>query len=378
MTIAIPKLVVLDSATLGKVSRDYWDQDASLRGKARSFIKRLQDLGVFVTFTLTHVSELLRHGDEQVVRDRLRFLRSIPLIAWLRPYDRGWFPGGIPDLLSRELHSVVHGSARNWGEIVDAVRPELWETGMGSEMFVEDDNLWSNIQRESKCQHEIEKYVVSVDRTDPSQTRDLKFSDILHLPIRPREERDAYMHRFAQEMQRQLDCHGDKRFDCSHNVAIDFANNTLQDIEAIDEMDGNLKQKFLEYRDVPIELVSPEMTVGELGELAVYAKRLKLISKSLHPPIELTMKDVPQDTLPSYALERKLASIQRKAERVSGSDLGDRHIAPLIFYTDAIEVDKRTCEFLSQVRRNEPKLASLMGRFFPSSDYSQISKFFDE
>jgi hypothetical protein len=378
MTLAIPKMVVLDSATLGKLSRDYWDQDACSRDKARSFIARLQYLGVFVTFTLTHVIELLRHGDEQVVQDRLRFLRSIPLIAWLRPYDHGWFPGGIPDLLSRELHAVVHGSAQNWREIVDAVRPELWETGMGSEMFVDNDEFWLAIKRESNRLNEKEKYVASMARTDPGQISDVKLSEVLRLPIRPKEERGAYMRRFAKEMQRQLDQHGDKRFDCSHDVAIDFANSTLQDVKDIDEMGGNLIQNLLKSVDVPLELVSPERTCGELGELAVYAKRLKMISKSLRPPIELTMRDIPQDTLPSYVLERKLASIQKKTERVSGSDLGDRHIAPLIFYTDGIEVDKRTCEFLNQVRRNEPKLASLMGRFFPSSDYSQIPKFFDE
>jgi len=300
------------------------------------------------------------------------------LIAWLRPYEHSWFPGCIEDLLIRELHVMVYGSARNWRAIVDEVRPDLWETGMGSEMFVENDELWSTIRRESNRLHEKEKYIASIARTDPGQIRDLKISDVLCLPIRPKEERDAYMHRFAQELQSQLDQHGDKRFDCSHDVANDFANSTLQDIKAIDEMGGNLIQRLLECQDVLEEFVSPEMTIGELGELAVYAKRLKMISGSLRPPIELTMRDVPQDTLPSYVLERKLASIQRKAERVSGSDLGDRHIAPLLFYTDGIEVDKRTYEFLNQVRRNEPKLASLMVRFFSSSDYSQIPELFDE
>jgi hypothetical protein len=378
MTLSIPKMVVLDSATLGKVSRDYWNQDACSRDKARSFITRLQYLGVFVAFTLTHIIELLRHGDEQVVRDRLRFLPSIPLIAWLRPYDRNWFPSGIPDLLLRELHVVVHGSARNWCEIVDAVRPELWETGMGSEMFVDNDEFWSAIKRESNRLNEKQKYVASMARIDIGKFKNMKVSEVLLLPIRPKEERGAYMRRFAQEIQKQLDRHGDKRLDCSHDVAIDFANSTFQDVKAIDEMGGNPIRRLLESVDVPLELVPPEMTCEEFGELAVYAERLKMISKSLRPPIELTMRDVPLDTLPSYVLERKLASIQSKAERVSGSDLGDRHIAPLIFYTDGIEVDKRTYEFLNQVRRNEPKLASLMGRFFSSSDYSQIPELFDE
>jgi hypothetical protein len=378
MTLAKPKIVVLDSATVGKVSHDYWNQDAHLRDKARSFITRLQYLGVFVTFTLTHVSELLRHENEQVVWGRLKFLRSIPLIAWLRPYNRDWFPGTIPDLLCHELHAVVHGSAQNWQEIVNKVRPDIWETGMGREMFVEDDELWLIQMEKSKYLHAKEKYIASVDRTDPGQIRDLKIGDLLKLPIRPKEERAAYMRRFAQEMKNQLDCHGDKRLDCSQEIAIDFTNRRFQDIQAIDEMGGNPIQTLLWCQDVPKELISPEMTVKEYNELAIYAKRLKMLSGNLRPAVELTMKDVPQDMLPSYVLERKLSSIQRKAERVSGSDLGDRYISPLIFYADGVEVDKRTYEYLKQIRRNEPELASLMGQFFLSSDYSQIPKLFDE
>ncbi|MCK5600886.1 hypothetical protein KAR91_03395 [Candidatus Pacearchaeota archaeon] len=378
MMIAIPKIVVFDSATLGKVSHDYWSQDANSRDKARFFITRLKHLGIFITLTLTHISELFRHGNGQVVQNRLRFLRSLPLIAWLRPYNRQWFPGGIIDLLRRELHAVVHSSAQDWREIINEVRLELWETGTGSEMFVEDYNLWSCIQRLCKYQHEREKYVVSVDRTDPGQVRNLKVCDISDLPIRPKEERDAYMDRFALEMQKQLERHGDRRFDCSYDVSIDLANKTRQSIKDIDVKSGDIKQKLLEYQGIPKEFVSPGMTIDELSQLAVYAKRLDIISENLSPSIKLSMRDVPQNTLPSYVLERKLASIQRKADRVSGSDFGDRLIAPLVFYTDGIEVDKRTYEFLNQVRRNEPKLAPLMGRFFRSSDYSQVLKFFEE
>ena len=378
MALAKPKIVVLDSATVGKVSRDYWNQDASLRDKARSFIMRLQYLGVFVTFTFTHISELLRHENEQIIWDRLKFLRSAPLIAWLRPCSCDWLPGGIPDLLCRELQAVAHGSARNWQEIVNKVRPELWKTGVGSEMFLDNDKLWSIVRRKSIHQHEDEKYIASVDRTDPSQIRNLKLSDALRLPIRPKEKRDAYIRRFTQEMKKQLDRHGDKRLDCSQEVAIDFANRVFQDIQIIDDAGGNPIQTLLRCRDVVDELVSPEMTVGECCELAVYAKHLKIFSEYLRPAIKLTMKEIPPDTLPSYVLQRKLYSIQRKAERISGSDIGDRYVAPLIFYADAVEVDKRTCEFLNQIRRSEPKLASLMGRFFSSSDYSQIPELFDK
>jgi len=376
--LATPRIVILDSSTLGKVSRDYWGPERSCRDEARCFLARLQDLGVFVTFTLTHISELLRHGNEQVVRDRLAFLRTIPLIAWLRPYDRSWFPGGPPDLLRRELHAVVHGSARNWREIVDNVRPQLWETGVGSEMFVEDDKFWSAIRSEAERQHKVETYVASVARTDPGQIMDMKLCDVVRLPKRPREDWDAYLRRFARVMQEQIEHHGDRRFDSSREAAVDFADKLLEDMKAIEEMGGDPVQRLLEFHDVPAGSVSPEMTIGEVGELAVWGRRLEILATRLRPPVTVSIRNVPQDTLPSHVLERRLASIQIKAERVSGSDLGDVHVAPLVFYADGIQLDRRIQEFLNQVRRDEPKLASLMGQSFRSSDYSQIPRLFDK
>ena len=376
--LATPRIVVLDSATLGNVSRDFWSAGRSEREKARSFLARLQDLGVFVTFTLTHIIELVRHGNEQIVRDRLKFLGSIPLIAWLRPYNGNWFPGGIPDLLLRELHAVVHESARGWRAVVDDVRRELWETGVGSEMFVEDHAFWSAIRSEANRQHENEVYVASVARTDPGHIMDVKLGDALRLPMRPKEEREAYLRRFAQEMKEQLDRHGDKRLNCSEEVAGAFANKTLQDIQAIEQSGGDPIAHVLARFDIPAEFVSPEMTIGEVGQLSVYASKLTIVAKRLRPPVEVTVREVPPDVLPSHVLQRRLCSIQENSERVSGSDLGDSHVGPLVFYADAVQVDRRTGEFLNQLRRNEPTLASLMGRFFRSSDYGQIPQLLEQ
>jgi hypothetical protein len=257
MTTRAPKMVALDSATLGKVSRDYCSKDVSSREKARSFLTDLRDLGAFVAFSGYHVGELLRHGDEQLARDRLRFLRSIPSVAWLRPYDHNWFPGGILDLFLHELHAVAHGSARNWQAIVDEVRANLWETGAGSEMLPEDDWCWAIIRREFIRLHEKEKYIASIDRTDVGQCKDMKISEALRLPLRPKEEQDGYMRWFVREVQEQLNQHGDKRLDNSHEVAISFADSIMQDIGVIDEMEGNLVQRIAEWGGVPYECVSP-------------------------------------------------------------------------------------------------------------------------
>lgn len=372
MPLAVPKFVVLDSSTLGKISRDYWCQDRTRREKAQRFVNRLTERGIYLAFRHTHILELLQHNSDEIVRDRLRFLRGIPLIAWLRPYDRSWFPGSLPDLLTRELHAFVHCSAPNWRDIVADVRPDLWETGVGSEMFVENDQLWSAVRAEAMDQHERDKKIASLSRTDAGGINHLKIRELLGIPNRPKNERTAYMQGFAREMKRQMERHGDKRFKASGNAAVVFAKARLKDIEDIEATGGDTILRLLESRNIPLELVDLEMTVDDIGELAIYERQLKLVADKLEPHAKLTMRDVPPETLPSYVIERRLRSIQQKAERISGSNFGDGHIAPLVLYADAVEVDKRTFEFLNQIRRADTKFDSLVGRYFRSGDYTEI------
>lgn len=373
MLLASPKIVVLDSSTLVNVSFDYWSREENRREKSRTFLSHLVQRGVHVALTNTHVFELLRHGDEQLRKDRLRFLRGLRLVAWVRPYDRKWFPGGILDLLARELHAVVHASSNNWRDIVNQVRPDTWETGVGADMFVEDEGLWSAVHAGSMDGLGHEKVVASIARTDAGKVSDLKLCDALKLPRRPKEERAVYMRRFASEMKSQLVRHGDKKLGDAGSIAAKFAMDALADVEIIDALRGDPVQKSLEYRGVPSNLVRPEMTIGEIGEIAVYVKHLELISTKLRPPVTVSVNDVSPAALPSYFLERKLAQFQGGAVRVSGSDLGDRHIAPLIFYSDAVNVDKRTFQHLDRIRRTS-ELAPLMRPFFQSADYMEIIK----
>ena len=365
-------MVAFDSSTLGKVSRDYWSDQKACRDRARTFLDQLTDRGVYIALTLTHVSELLRHGNNDVVQERIRFLRNIRLIAWLRPYKRTWFPGGIPDLLMRELHAVVHCSARGWRGIIQCVRPDLWETGTGADMFVEDPVLWSAIRRECERQHQHEQLIASIARTDAGGINDVKLRDAVNSPRRPKEERANYARGLHAEMKRQLDRHGDRRLENAGNVAKNFCQDTLERVAKIDELGDDPFQSILRLHGVPSELIGPKTTIGEIGEIAIYVRRLALLSDRLTPTAKLTISAVPPDVLPSHVLERGLASLQGKASRVSGSDLGDSNLAPLAFYTDAVEVDKRMLGYLTQLQQGDARMTGLMGRPFRSSDYAQI------
>lgn len=372
MSLVRPLFIALDSSTLGAVSRDFWSAESQLREKARAFVQNLQNRNVFITLTLTHIVELLGSENEYIVKDRIAFLRKLPLIAWLRPYTRIPFPGSIHDLLQHELHSVVHSAKCDWQSIVEDVRTNIWATGVGSEIFVNNDLGWRMLQEHAQNLQRRGQYVASVVRTDPGKVKGLTFADSKKNPKRLEGERSSFMRHFAATMKKQLEQHGDKRLDAPREAAIDFANNMLKDVQKFEAEGGDPIQRMFEFFGIPQNLVTDEMTVEDIGQLAVYIEQLNLIGKNLVPQTTVTVQDAPIDTLPSYVLQQRLAKVQGKAVRVSGSDFGDSYIAPLILYADSVEVDKRTHEYLNQVQRSCPSIGSLMGHFFRSVDYVEI------
>lgn len=376
--ISLPTIIVLDSSTIGDASRDYWSRDGFIREKARKFVAELKDRCVFVAFTATHVAELLRHGNESIVRDRLSFLRRLPFVAWLRPYDRIWFPGSIIDLLARELHTVVYESASDWKAIVQKVRPDLWETGTGAELFVEDEYFWSRIRQEVGRDPQHEKVIASISRTRPFGNKPMKVRDALRLPHRPKEDWPSYSKILAEKMQLELDQHGDKKLKSSCGISNAFAEDTLGDMLAVDASCADWLSGICIWMGIPLEMIGPEMTTDQIGALAIYCNKLNLVSRQLVPPTNICAKDVPPGTLPSYVLESRLAALQETAERVSGSDIGDKQIAPLALYADAIELDKRTNDYMHRICSTDRHLSGLVGKHFGSPDYSGIWGILDQ
>jgi hypothetical protein len=369
MSILTPKIIALDSSTLGNVARDFASPALTTRCKARAFCTALVDNSVFIAITFTHICELLRHANRSVVQQRLDFLSSIPYLAWLRPYRETWEPGSVVDLLRRELHVIVHDSMRDWRDIVHRV-PDIWQTGTGAEIFRDRAHVWRLVAKEARREGNREPFTASIARTDPGGIKNCTLGELRQLPMRKREEIATYMRSFAKDLTAQLEQHGDRRLDAK-SAANSFAQQTLHRIQAIDALDSDGLSRLLESTQVPSELLTDELTIAELGKLCIYAAQLETISSELRPFVRLNAATVPLNALPSYVLSRRLVSSQHRAERVSGSDFGDSSLAPLVLYADAIDVDKRTFEYLRQIKKTPSQISDLMQKFFRLSDYSE-------
>lgn len=376
MNLVKPKLVSLDSSTIGKVAKDYFSSNAQQRRDARDFVDQFTHLGVYVALSLTQVIEVIRHQNDSVTTSRFRFLADLPLVAWVRPYDNSWFVGSAVSIAARELHSLSHKGASNWSEIVSVTREQLWETGTGRDMFVEENPVWAHLIADARKHQNHERYVSSIAKPDSGGFYNEKLSDLRSLPRRPKEKRHEFFRHFVAAMATKIRDQGDKRVtdEEANGISESFTLDTVEQIETFEARGGDVLENILLSYGIPPSLVHDDMTMGEFGELCVMVRQLKMVANKIKPSIDITLATYGPDALPSMTLERRLSAIQQKEHRVSGSDLGDGHLAVLSMYCDAIEVDKRTYNLLNRIRKDDKSLDTLMGLLIREPDYRLIPK----
>jgi len=192
-----PKLAVLDTSTLAKISKDYWSANGSEREKARLLLHQFEQSSVYVAISLTHVIEFFRHENDEEVDNRFRFLRHLKLLAWIRPYDRTWFPGSVFDVILREAHAYCSDVIHSWPELIKKVREELWETGVGEDMFQHNPELWQLVRKISQARLHEDKIVASLARSNATQVDHLKFSDVAHSAVASTRSQKANVEHFT-------------------------------------------------------------------------------------------------------------------------------------------------------------------------------------
>lgn len=363
-----PKYISLDTATLGRLAKDFWSEHEQSRIASRQFIDELTEMNVCIILSFTHLRELFRHERDEIVRDRFAFLARLPLIAWPRPYDKSWFTGAMTDIGAAELHSFVHDGVRGLAAIRDKVRECFWETGVGSDMFVADNEVWEPFIQQCRESLEKDRYVVSFSRTDPSGVNDRTLAEIKQEILVAPTDLDQRARRLAGDLAKQVRLSGDKNIKDVDQHAADFALQTRNRVRSMLDSGDDLTLQVCKRFGVPECLAKDSMTIGELGELGTLTEKLKVLGRNLRPPVEVNLLDVPPESLPMLTFDRTLHQIQQSAERVAGSDLGDASLACLSMYADATEVDKRTAEYLNRIRRSGSPISDLIGPVFKTTE----------
>jgi hypothetical protein len=131
--------------------------------------------------------------------------------------------------------------------------------------------------------------------------------------------------------------------------------------------------RILEVSGVDLSEIGPETTVGDVGNLAVFCRKLEVINRYLGLPFRELKARVKEDRLPSGVIHNAIARYHPDTAKWDGSELGDRHLACLAAYADITYVDKRTHEASRQARQKSKVFASLVRRMEKAGSYSEIA-----
>jgi hypothetical protein len=372
--LSMHKIVILDNATLGRLSRDFCSRAVASQAKAVEFIQRLKLGGIYVGLTTTGLMELFAHADEKVVRGRYELLEQLPCVAWIRPYDGSWFVGDFTHVLLRELHEAVHGVRRPPHEVIDIVRENVWETGTGSDMFgdMQQRQVWEFFQRHTQPMQRRQVQVASLVRSEPTGIEKIRLRDLDASHFEFGEGCQAAIDKLIPLRAKEIRDHGDEKISGSELLA------SRQFYQSLTPMlrkfsGGNLIDSVCNEHSIPRTLVTDSMTVDELTTLVKFSLQIKSFGMRLKPPTALTLSDVEISQLPIMKFEHRISEAQRKADRYRGSDFSDSRQAALSLYADAVEVDRRTYNYVRQISRNDPLLSLTASRIIKSTEYSKLN-----
>jgi hypothetical protein len=241
-------------------------------------------------------------------------------------------------------------------------------------MFVDSPDQWSLIRSYARQNRNNQISIASIVRADANDIYATKLKEIQplsELPSRTPEWEERQILEFEQHLTQRIAEHGDERVHAPDAASV-LTENVLADIEHVKRAGGDPYQAIYEKYAIPRKLLTPDTTLGEIGTLAVYIADLNILGNALRPPAKISPLDIPPESMPSFVLQRRLLHEQHNAVRVSGSDFGDNDIAPLAFYIDALEVDKRTHDQLRKICCRSRKVADRMRLVVRSKDYSTI------
>jgi hypothetical protein len=131
--------------------------------------------------------------------------------------------------------------------------------------------------------------------------------------------------------------------------------------------------RILELSGVDLSEIGTETTVGDVGNLAVFRRKLELLNEHLGQPWQELKARVKEDRLPSGVIHNAIARCHPDMPVWDGSELADRYLACLAAYADITYVDKRTHEASRQARRKSKVFASLVRRMEKAGGYSEIA-----
>lgn len=364
--------MALDSSMINDIARDYFHEDIDKNKKAKDIINSFYNRGGILVVTWHHLEELLAHKNYNIVNCSIEFLRLLPIVASIKN-DSEDFLGSIMHVEIKELTNILNNKNDNLKLIIQKTQEDIFNFSSGEkflELFLE---IQPILRERVLSEVNKKKEIVSISRAQSLRIGNPKLSDLKTGEINSLEKARFVLEYMEKQLANEIKVKGDKKIESAETSAKEFLSNISNDMaKSINLPSPSFEELFLKKQNITNKEFENLKNMEEYDLLIIFKGRIKSISKNFSIENKKKVLEIEEKSCPTWLLWKELYKCRIKAERVSGSDINDAFLSGLCIYVDLTIVDKRTYEYLSQIKRKNEMLKPLIGRFEKLSTYSDI------
>jgi hypothetical protein len=355
----VPTIVALDSSQLGEIARDTSSEDEAHRDRAKAFLHGLETGNSVLLLCFHHIQELLSHDNSATVENRVEFLKTLPLVATLRPLIEGYPIGSIIDLQAAEIRAAYRNSQADAKSIRDEVALKAFNFESGAEALRPFLESWHELKIAFAEQGIRRRKIVAISRSSFADISTRKVSDLFGRGAESKPRMAQRFDEFHSSLAHDIRERGDRRIGDAEQVATEFLNRLWQlATQAASAPEPAFE--ILRAAGVCPSEVGPNATVAEVCRLVQFRQKLRILNEDLRLPWAELKKTVTEDKLPSAIIQAAVAVNRPDTHEWKGSDMTDDYLACLSAYADETYVDKRTYEALRRARTKSNQLQGLL------------------
>ena len=370
MGLVLPQFVAIDSSTLASWAKDAFATDLNSRTFARDVQTSLVNANWTPLICLTHFIELARHPSLEVAAKRVDFLKSFSHIAWLgRSYGSNIL-GGIVDIFEAEVATIVESPNIDFADIRGSVREKLVQCGSPTDIEVLND--WEYLRPTLMAMAIREQEITSIVHTERTVNDDVEIAQLGDIQIQDPTHFERLLLDEIAKTTEDLTDRGDPRLTDPNHTAREFISTVASNLVEAANRDGTAADALAEQHDVPRIDISDTTTLRQFKQLARMRGLARVAVNQLGLDLDQIWPKLRDAKIPSEVIQETIRKARGTAPQASGSDLGDDYLACLAPYVDAIIVDKRTHEFMTQGARRDPYFREMVGFFEKAASYKQL------
>ena len=367
-----PFLVAIDSSILNNIARDYFHEEKYKNSIANDFLDKLYNCSAIPVITWHHIEEMLAHKNDKIAAMSIAFIKELPLLAIVKS-DVKNFIGSILDIEVNEIRYILKMDAITIDTIIKNTKRNIYKFCSGSEII---DPLipilFGTLRQEVLSKVNKSREIASISRAKTLKTHyKYKLSDIKNMKnyIYSDEVTHILLNQIKNDLNFEIKKKGDKKilsvdettnnFISNIKIKNNYSNKPM--IDVIQERSGLTKEEFNKIR-----------SWEDLECVPIFRSRLKTIADILKDGNREEILKIEEKNCPTWLLWKELYKIRVNAERASGSDINDNLLVGLCLYADLTIVDKRTHEYLTQIKRKNNLIKKHIGNFEKLSNYVDL------